>query len=141
MISKEMNLEEFIAKSSWLKKLATKHFGLMLPNGWFGQPWGEWHSLKNVVAKGTTIIINFDCASQIEITKPRTIEISPVNEKWSYLKIVDCEEVIFTYGRSGSRDPSESEIKKFTQAEGNDVTIVGYFPLTPEDKIKYLHKF
>ncbi len=123
-----VDLSSFVSTNPWIQKLRRECFGMILPNGWFGRPFDDQHSLKAITVFGHQLKIVFDDIREIEIIDPKYFEIKKLSAMHSSLKLSGSKEVTFSWTPYGEEQSGKRIITKFDSPGGNRVEIVGYFP-------------
>jgi hypothetical protein len=70
---------ESISNNSWINKLKSEAFGIILPDGWFGRPFDNQHKIKDIFVSKNQVNISFDQVGEIQISKPKAYELRSVN--------------------------------------------------------------
>ena len=127
MITPIDNLVDFSLKNIWLQKLRKEEFGIILPNGWFGKPFDNQHSVKDIIVNNNSLTIVFDDMREITIIDPKAFEIQSVGSSYSSLKLLGSQKIIFKWTPYGEEQTGKANITQFDSVEGNTVELVGYF--------------
>jgi len=124
------NLLLFLTENEWLQRLRSETFGLVLPDGWFGKPYDNFHKLSEISVSGNVLKIVFDDVQELKIVSPKRYELENIGSKWSSLSFFDCQEISFKWVPYGEGNPGRSRVRTFVE-KNNSLKLVGYFSVDP----------
>ena len=75
-------------------------FGLILPSGWFGRPYDNFHQLTWIEERKSKLIVEIDNQLYLIFTKPIQLEVINNN-----LVITGFEQLVFDYQGYGNMKP------------------------------------
>ena len=122
------DLKNFVTKNPWLKRLRAETFGVKLPDGWFGRPYDNHHSPKEIAVIGNNLKIVFDGIQEVEIVNPTSFEFQSLGD-FSSLTFNTAHEVFFRFTPYGQEKTGRRIERTYRPAENNSLTLIGYFPL------------
>ena len=124
------NLDHLISSHLWwFAKVRSEGFGIILPNGWLGQPFDNQHSVNKIEVKGSELHIVFDDIRELRIVDPKSYDVQALDGSMSSFKFFECSEISLLWVPYGEEKTAPKVTQKFDSPNENTIELVGYFSI------------